>query len=296
MYMQKRTKNQKGKNNSFYGKHHTDESKKKIGGAVHDYSGKNNPMYGKSNYDVWLEKYGKDIADLKQKKSNYKNKLANSGKNNAFYGKTHSLETISVIKEKNRIYRENNKQKLLKIQKEKLNLTDDILIESFNYYKNNICNFDTLKEKFEITCDHRMIKKYWLETGVTDAENLRKITKLKQFLSDPTSRSKSAIEVKIFNLLKEKYGEQNVKHSFVIFPYPYIYDIILFDKVLIEYDGYYWHKERKSKNDDIKTQIANEHDYILYRIEEDNKRKINIDKEFEMIDNIVKQNSLAPKR
>lgn len=40
-------KTRTGNKNPFYGSHHTLESKKLIGGSVHDYSGENNPMYGK---------------------------------------------------------------------------------------------------------------------------------------------------------------------------------------------------------------------------------------------------------
>lgn len=91
-----------GELNPFFGRKHSDESKKRMI-ENRDYSvyktenfrqkisektkGKNNPMYGKSFYDVWVKKYGEDIANTRM--SNYKklqSKL-NSGENNSMYGK-----------------------------------------------------------------------------------------------------------------------------------------------------------------------------------------------------------------
>ena len=65
-----------GNLNPFFGKHHTEETKKRIV-EDRDYSvyktdefrnklsektkGENNPMYGKSFYNVWVDKYGEDV-------------------------------------------------------------------------------------------------------------------------------------------------------------------------------------------------------------------------------------------
>lgn len=78
----------KGNKNPFYGKHHSKESKKKMGGCVNDYSGKNNPMYNRSVYDVWVKKYGIDIANEKLQKQIEKISKINTGKNNGMYGKS----------------------------------------------------------------------------------------------------------------------------------------------------------------------------------------------------------------
>lgn len=48
-----------GQNNPFYGKTHTEESKKKMSLNHKDVSGKNNPMYGKHHSDEAKEKYPK---------------------------------------------------------------------------------------------------------------------------------------------------------------------------------------------------------------------------------------------
>ena len=95
--------NNTGKDNAFYGKHHTEETKEKIL-KDRDYSyaktkdfrkkqsinnsGIKNPMYGKTYYDIWISKYGKIEADKRQKEKIRKNSIASSGKNNSMYGKS----------------------------------------------------------------------------------------------------------------------------------------------------------------------------------------------------------------
>lgn len=91
-----------GDKNPFYGKHHTEASKKKIH-ENRDYtayrtperkarisecsSGKNNPMYGKTFYQVWIEKYGQEEADRRLELKRKKNSESSTGKNNPMYGK-----------------------------------------------------------------------------------------------------------------------------------------------------------------------------------------------------------------
>ncbi len=91
-----------GKNNPFYGKKHTKESKQKMH-KDRDYSvyrtdefkkkisdlskGDKNGMFGKSFYDVWVEKFGVEVADLKLKDLKIKQSINMSGSNNHMYGK-----------------------------------------------------------------------------------------------------------------------------------------------------------------------------------------------------------------
>ncbi len=56
--------NMAGQNNPFYGKTHTEESKKKMSLNHKDVSGKNNPMYGKHHSDEAKEKIQYTIEDL----------------------------------------------------------------------------------------------------------------------------------------------------------------------------------------------------------------------------------------
>jgi hypothetical protein len=101
-----------GELNPFFGKRHTEESKKKMV-KDRDYTiykteefrqkiseltkGKNNPMYGKSVYDVWVESYGKGIADEKMLEFKKKQSLNSSGEKNSMYGKPSPINSGNGI-------------------------------------------------------------------------------------------------------------------------------------------------------------------------------------------------------
>ena len=97
-----RSQKYKGNGNPFYGKTHSEETKKKISLQDQSFkrsetfkkrrretskSGPDNPMFGTSVYKIWIQKHGKDIADAKMKKAKAKWSKASSGKNNPMYGK-----------------------------------------------------------------------------------------------------------------------------------------------------------------------------------------------------------------
>jgi len=71
-----------GENNPMYGKHHSEESKKKMSDNHKDISGENNPMYGKHH----------------SKESCEKMSMHRMGENNPFYGKSPSEEHIQKLK------------------------------------------------------------------------------------------------------------------------------------------------------------------------------------------------------
>jgi hypothetical protein len=87
--------------NSFKGKKHTEEQKQKWSRERKGKLtvGKDNGMYGRTPHDIWVEKYGKEYADKKWQECIEKNRIANSGKNNAFYGKKHSDEVKKKLSE-----------------------------------------------------------------------------------------------------------------------------------------------------------------------------------------------------
>ena len=72
-----------GENNGMYGKHHSDETKKKLSENHYDCSGENNPMYGKHH----------------SKESCEKMSAHRMGEDNPFYGKSPSKEHIQKLKE-----------------------------------------------------------------------------------------------------------------------------------------------------------------------------------------------------
>lgn len=282
-----------GTNNPFYGKSHSeffkDKLKKERSGTW--YVNEKNSMFGKTNYDVWLEKYGKEIADEKQKKSNEKNRISNSGTNNPFYGKTHTNEVKDSIREKLQLYRDRNKNFLIQKGMSSLNLTDEKLTEILNDYKNNPNNSRSIQEKYKY--DFRTIESYLIKRNIITKEEFKKIKRNKKFLGNrDLSKLVSKPEFDVFNKLKKLYGTENVKQCFVIKNTCVVYDICLFNKILIEYDGFYWHKIKNGKNDVYKTKLAEESGYILYRIEEDENRKIDLDEELKNIKYLLLKENL----
>lgn len=117
-----------------------------MGGAVKDYNGKNNPFYGKTHTKESIEK-------IRQKNMN-----KYDGDKNPFYGKVHSEETKKIISEKNKQYIEKNKELLLKKRLASLSLTKEKLIKAYNDYLNTEINLDNLQESLNV--DKRVICKY----------------------------------------------------------------------------------------------------------------------------------------
>ena len=91
-----------GKDNAFYGKHHTEETKEKLRKVdkspwkTEEFrkkmtsivpKGKDHYMYGKSLYIIWEEKYGKKEADRRMIIAKKNWSKSSSGKNNGMYGK-----------------------------------------------------------------------------------------------------------------------------------------------------------------------------------------------------------------
>jgi ribosomal protein S21 len=91
--------NNSGKNNPFYGKTHSKETKERLAAVDKSYTqtddfkrkcikaGESNGMHSKSLYDVWLTKYGKEEADKRQANLNIKRSENALGVKNGMYGK-----------------------------------------------------------------------------------------------------------------------------------------------------------------------------------------------------------------
>lgn len=81
-----------GEKNNFFGRKHSDESKRKAVASRGDYSGINNPFFGKHHSEEVRIKIGSHPAGR------------HFGEDNGFFGKRHSEETMNIIKEKNRLF------------------------------------------------------------------------------------------------------------------------------------------------------------------------------------------------
>lgn len=258
-------KNYSGENNPFYGKKHSEKSKKKMGGAAVDYSGENNPFYGKTHTKENIEKMRERMGGKV------------SGSDNPFYGKSHSNESLDKIRESNRKHREENKNLILERQLKRLNLNEEKLRSLFLKYKNSEINSDDLQKEAEV--DKRVIFKYIKLFKIATTEEIEKIK-----MSKKMKRSKSSPELKLYNFLSEKYGAHNVIWSHKIGRF--FYDFFVLNSILIEYDGYYWHNCRDT-NDDKKNSLAKELGIPLIRIAEPESRKTDFNKEFKRINEAI---------
>lgn len=75
----------KGENNPFFGRHLSEEHRKKI-------SGENHGMWGTHCYQIWEEKFGKDECERLKLIAREKRSKSLSGEGNPMYGKKHSAE------------------------------------------------------------------------------------------------------------------------------------------------------------------------------------------------------------
>ena len=87
---EKMSNSQKGGKNNFYGRKHSDETKKILSKIHKEKIGDKNPFYGKTH------------TEETKRKISEKNKIINIGDKNPFYGKTHTEETKRKISEKNK--------------------------------------------------------------------------------------------------------------------------------------------------------------------------------------------------
>lgn len=232
-----------GSKNSFFGKAHSQKSKNKIGKKNQNkLKGSKNPMHGKSLLEHWTNKYGKTIADKKY--TQYLKKLSDalSGANNPFYGQKHTEKTLSIIKQKNQIYREHLSQE----QKEKI--SQKLSESQKQLYNKNPQDYIAKRSKAgKITA--AQTKKY-------------KINRIEQIVYDRLKEMGLDFEYSVI-LDYKQFDFGSKKH-----------------KILLEVQGDYWHgnpilytkkqlndiQKRNIKKDKDKAIFAKEHSIKLYSI------------------------------
>ncbi len=151
-----------------------------------------------------------------------------------------------------------------------LNSIYELLLTEPNKY-----SFSDLKLKFSIPNKAKILEKRLIEQYSRDI--IIPLVKIKHSL-------KSIEEINFGNVLIFYFGEKNVKTQFSI---KYTsdsnrktrkyYDFCLFDKLLIEYDGEYWHSsEETKKNDKFKNELAIKNGYGIFRVCSNESKNIDI--------------------
>jgi len=143
-------------------------------------------------------------------------------------------------------------------------IENEILDDIYNFLKNSDkkVTFQYLKEMFSIKHSSAVLKKRLYEKF--GKENI------KQYMILGT---KSHEEVNFGFVLKYYFGDKNVKQQFLL--KRKIYDFLIFNRLIIEYDGLYWH-QNTAINDEEKNKIALENGYVLYRVSDKRSKNIEI--------------------
>jgi len=231
-----------GKNNSFYGKKHSKETREKI----------RNALSGKL-----------------------------SGDKNPFYGKIHSDATKQKIIDGNKKFREENKVLVLERTLRRLGLTESKLEGLWHTYSTTLEFNQSDLKRLAGNIDIRSIKKYLFFFNIVDEDEFEKTVHKKKM-----GRAGSSPERRLYEMLCAKFGRRNISRQFKI--ERKFYDFIVFGKYLIEYDGYYWHNNSKSR-DDIKDDIAKRSGYPLYRVKEPKNRSVDFIDEIEKIEGFINE-------
>lgn len=225
--------------------------------SCYDLSGEKNPFYGK--------KHSKELIEQITQKLKGKS----SGKNNPFYGKTHPKEKQDQITESLKKYFRDNRDMILDKSWESKGYSKETLEEAYQLLVDTNETLGSLAKKYNI--DRRTLKKH-LMRFYSDIETILQ----KKQLYQATSKQEDIL----YDFLCVEFRKENVQRQFRI--ERKIYDFLLYEKLLVEYDGYYWHQVLPN-NDIIKDQLAKERGFIVYRVKEDSSRKVSWQKEIENI-------------
>jgi very-short-patch-repair endonuclease len=147
----------------------------------------------------------------------------------------------------------------------KQHIDENLLLDIYYFLKNNISKYtiNELTNKFNISTSSLVLYKRL-------CENFGE-SKINEYLRLGLS---SKPENEYYNVLKYYFGK-SIQRGFKL--EGKFYDFILCDKIIIEYDGDYWHNQLKNiENDRIKDDIAKKHGYIIFRVKESECKNIEI--------------------
>lgn len=141
-------------------------------------------------------------------------------------------------------------------------IPDDILYHIYEFLQKNknVCTLNQIKLKFEIKSSLLVLYKRLIENF--DKKIIDSL--LKSGLS-------SKPELDFYFVLCYFFGKENVEKQFKL--KRKFYDFLLFNKIIVEYDGLYWHRN-KLENDKEKDEIAINSGYKMFRVKEKDSHNI----------------------
>jgi len=147
----------------------------------------------------------------------------------------------------------------------KKRISEDVLYEIYKFIKTNPNKY-TLKETKELfSIENTILVIYKRLIEHFDKKEIDSMLKL---------GISSRPETEFYNVLKFYYGD-DVQKNYILEKKHY--DYILINKILIEYDGDYWHsKPNHMENDKIKNAIAQKNGFIVFRIKDSESKNIEI--------------------
>lgn len=152
----------------------------------------------------------------------------------------------------------------------------DILFQIYEFIKINNQKFtlNELIDKFDIKYSKNVVYKR-LKDNFSDVDEYLKYG------------NSSNPEIEFYNVIRYFFGK-NANKQFKL--ENKVYDIILYNKILIEFDGTYWHSLAKNvENDKLKDEIARRNNYIMFRVKDTESNSIEIlNKLKKIIDKYVK--------
>lgn len=207
--------------------------------------------YSKEDFKLFFEKFMNkevDFSDLNRETSLDKRTIKKYWKELGFINDLDKFERIIKI---NQIAARKRSEAL------KIKIDENILSDIYLFLQENPKKH-TLREitnKFYLNVTPVVLEKRLKEEYGSGS--------LKNFLK---SAGTSDAETEFYNVLKFYFGK-SIRHHFTL--ENKIYDYILCEKVLIEFDGKYWHSsECAIKNDKEKDEIALKNNYHILRISE----------------------------
>jgi len=234
--------------------------------------------YHKANSGPGNYWYGKKIPIEMIEKARLKRVLL-TGEKNPFFGKQHSEEAKEKIREANRRYREKYSEELIDWSLSHWGFTRETIKDIFYEYKDTYETKASLSNKYKI--DKRVLSKYFVLLGYCTEEELRKIAEAKQH-----KNGTSVPEETLYLLLCAVFGSENVIRQYKIERYRY--DFLIHNKLLVEYDGWYWH-QIQCCNDEVKDDLAKEKGFTLYRVLEPDGRKTDLLAELQKIKEVFNE-------